>query len=195
MACSRILVQCDVYNEFVEKLKETVSKKAKLSNPLEPCCTQGPIVDSKQLARVISYIEEGKKEGAKCVLGGIKKEGKLVKSANMHHDIFSEFRLNSLVVNKYHRNIHKIHKNFNIYSYFMLYSSAFCCILVLYVHRRGLWVEPTIFTDVTDEMKISREEIFGPVVCVYKFKTVEEAVRGNTRKTKAFLKNAGKCIF
>ncbi|CDI78711.1 aldehyde dehydrogenase, putative [Eimeria acervulina] len=76
VACSRILVQCDVYNEFVEKLKETVSKKAKLSNPLETCCTQGPIVDSKQLARVISYIEEGKKEGAKCVLGGVKKEGK-----------------------------------------------------------------------------------------------------------------------
>lgn len=35
---------------------------------------------------------------------------------------------------------------------------------------------PTIFTDVTDEMKISKEEIFGPVVCLYKFHTIQEAI-------------------
>jgi aldehyde dehydrogenase (NAD+) len=34
-------------------------------------------------------------------------------------------------------------------------------------------VEPTIFTDVAPSMKIAREEIFGPVVVVIKFKTDE----------------------
>ncbi|AFH65908.1 aldehyde dehydrogenase family protein [Paenibacillus caseinilyticus] len=42
---------------------------------------------------------------------------------------------------------------------------------------RGYFVEPTIFTDVTPEMRIVREEIFGPVLVVQKFKDEEEAVR------------------
>lgn len=36
---------------------------------------------------------------------------------------------------------------------------------------KGFFVEPTIFADVKDEMKISKEEIFGPVMCVFKFST------------------------
>ncbi|XP_057768104.1 aldehyde dehydrogenase family 2 member C4 [Salvia miltiorrhiza] len=48
---------------------------------------------------------------------------------------------------------------------------------------KGYYIEPTIFTDVTDEMTIAKEEIFGPVMSVMKFKTVEEAIkRGNASK-------------
>jgi aldehyde dehydrogenase (NAD+) len=44
----------------------------------------------------------------------------------------------------------------------------------------GYYVEPTVFTDVTDDMTIAREEIFGPVMSILKFKTMEEVVeRGN----------------
>lgn len=35
-------------------------------------------------------------------------------------------------------------------------------------------VEPTVFRDVTDEMKIAREEIFGPVQCILKYSSTEE---------------------
>ncbi|KAF8324536.1 NAD-dependent aldehyde dehydrogenase [Cantharellus anzutake] len=41
----------------------------------------------------------------------------------------------------------------------------------------GFFIEPTIFTDVKPDMKIMREEIFGPVVVVAKFSNDEEAVR------------------
>lgn len=41
----------------------------------------------------------------------------------------------------------------------------------------GYYIEPTIFADVTSDMKIAREEIFGPVVSVIPFKDDEEAVR------------------
>ncbi|GAA3748416.1 aldehyde dehydrogenase [Streptomyces tremellae] len=41
----------------------------------------------------------------------------------------------------------------------------------------GWFVEPTIFTDVTPEMSIAREEIFGPVLSVLAFDTEEEAIR------------------
>ncbi|KAF4973702.1 hypothetical protein FSARC_91 [Fusarium sarcochroum] len=42
--------------------------------------------------------------------------------------------------------------------------------------RKGFFLEPTVFTDVTDDMTICREEIFGPVAAVAKFKTEEEAL-------------------
>ncbi|MCQ0988448.1 betaine-aldehyde dehydrogenase [Jiella marina] len=41
----------------------------------------------------------------------------------------------------------------------------------------GLFVEPTIFTDVDDTMRIAREEIFGPVMCVMDFDSEDEAIR------------------
>jgi acyl-CoA reductase-like NAD-dependent aldehyde dehydrogenase len=34
--------------------------------------------------------------------------------------------------------------------------------------------QPTIFSDVSDDMKICREEIFGPVLSIQKFKSLEE---------------------
>eukprot|EP00479_Gromia_sphaerica_P012337 TRINITY_DN646_c0_g1_i3.p1 TRINITY_DN646_c0_g1~~TRINITY_DN646_c0_g1_i3.p1 ORF type:complete len:132 (-),score=31.77 TRINITY_DN646_c0_g1_i3:143-538(-) len=42
---------------------------------------------------------------------------------------------------------------------------------------KGYYVEPTLFTDVNDDMKIVKEEIFGPVGVILKFKTEEEAIR------------------
>jgi acyl-CoA reductase-like NAD-dependent aldehyde dehydrogenase len=41
----------------------------------------------------------------------------------------------------------------------------------------GYFVEPTVFTDVKPEMKIAREEIFGPVLSTITFRDVEEAVK------------------
>ncbi|WP_163269062.1 betaine-aldehyde dehydrogenase [Chelativorans alearense] len=42
--------------------------------------------------------------------------------------------------------------------------------------EKGFFVEPTIFTGVRDDMRIAREEIFGPVMCVFSFDTEEEAI-------------------
>lgn len=44
------------------------------------------------------------------------------------------------------------------------------------VGDKGFFIEPTVFTDVQDDMKIAREEIFGPVMSVLKFKTVDEVI-------------------
>ena len=41
---------------------------------------------------------------------------------------------------------------------------------------RGYFMEPTIFTDVRNDMRIAQEEIFGPVLCVERFSTEEEAI-------------------
>jgi betaine-aldehyde dehydrogenase len=44
------------------------------------------------------------------------------------------------------------------------------------VGNEGFYIEPAIFTDVTDDMTIAREEIFGPVLSVLDFDTEEEAL-------------------
>ena len=41
----------------------------------------------------------------------------------------------------------------------------------------GYYVEPTIFTEVKTDMRIAREEIFGPVLCVFRASDLQEAVR------------------
>ncbi|CAG8547329.1 27061_t:CDS:2 [Dentiscutata erythropus] len=41
---------------------------------------------------------------------------------------------------------------------------------------KGYFICPTIFTDVNENMKIMQEEIFGPVVAIAKFKTVDEVI-------------------
>ncbi|MEM8537832.1 MAG: aldehyde dehydrogenase family protein, partial [Pseudomonadota bacterium] len=45
------------------------------------------------------------------------------------------------------------------------------------VDRDGFFLEPTVFADVTDDMTIARDEIFGPVMSVLDFTTEEEALR------------------
>lgn len=45
------------------------------------------------------------------------------------------------------------------------------------VGDKGYFVEPTLFAGVTDNMRIAREEIFGPVLSVLKFKDVDEIIR------------------
>src|SRR4030095_13138551 len=40
----------------------------------------------------------------------------------------------------------------------------------------GYFVEPTVFADVTDDMRIAREEIFGPVVCILRWTDEDDVV-------------------
>ena len=42
---------------------------------------------------------------------------------------------------------------------------------------KGYFIQPTLFTDVTENMKIAQEEIFGPVITVQKFKDIDEAIK------------------
>jgi aldehyde dehydrogenase (NAD+) len=118
-AGSRLFVQESVYDEFVEKIAAK-ARSRKVGDPFSPETEQGPQVSQEQFDRVMGYIEHGKKDGAKMLLGGGR------------------------------------------------------------VGDRGYFVQPTVFCDVKDEMKIAREEIFGPVMSILKFKDVDEVLeRGN----------------
>merc|ERR1712012_1129252 len=114
-AGSRLLVQEDIHDEFVKRSIEK-AKQRKVGDPFAPDSQQGPQVDKTQFEKVLGYIENGKEQGAKLVVGGDR------------------------------------------------------------VGEKGYFIQPTIFTDVTEEMKIWNEEIFGPVLAVQKFKTIEDAI-------------------
>ena len=43
--------------------------------------------------------------------------------------------------------------------------------------RKGLWVLPTVFTDCSDDMKIVKEEIFGPVMSILYYDSFEEVIK------------------
>jgi betaine-aldehyde dehydrogenase len=42
--------------------------------------------------------------------------------------------------------------------------------------RRGYWLRPTVYGDVTMSMRVAREEIFGPILSVLRWRTEEEAI-------------------
>jgi betaine-aldehyde dehydrogenase len=115
-ARSRILVQKTLYDRF-SKAVVSAYEKIRVGNPLDESTEMGPLVTDAHRSRVMSYIEEGKREGATLATGG------------------------------------------NAPS------------------SRGSFLKPTVFLDARPEMKIAREEIFGPVVAVMPFDSEEDAVR------------------
>ncbi|KAM0258948.1 hypothetical protein ACHAQJ_003604 [Trichoderma viride] len=119
-ATSRILVQDEVYDDFVKRFLETLNTLSKVGSQWEKDTYQGPQVSKAQYDRILGYIEVGKNEGAKVVAGG-----------------------------------HPLNVGGK---------------------GKGFFIAPTVFTDVNPSMRIYKEEIFGPVVVILRFKTEEEAL-------------------
>jgi betaine-aldehyde dehydrogenase len=116
---SRILLHADIHDAVVERILARV-RDIRLGDPLDAATTMGPINSKAQYDKVLSYIELGRKEGAKLVAGGRRPQG-----------------------------------------------AAF---------ERGFWIEPTVFTGVDMSMRLAREEIFGPVMSILRFRTEQEAI-------------------
>jgi aldehyde dehydrogenase (NAD+) len=68
-AGSRLFVEEKVHDKFVDKLV-AMNKGRKLGDPFDPETEQGPQVDQAQFDKIMSYIDQGKKEGAACLTGG-----------------------------------------------------------------------------------------------------------------------------
>jgi aldehyde dehydrogenase (NAD+) len=115
-AGSRLFVEEALHDAFLDRLS-AFTAKLQQGDPLDPKTRLGPQVSEAQMARVLSYVDKGKGEGARLVLGGERAPGK------------------------------------------------------------GYFVRPTIFDGVRNDMTIAREEIFGPVLSVLRFRDVDEVVR------------------
>ncbi|KAF4335502.1 aldehyde dehydrogenase [Fusarium beomiforme] len=69
-ATSRILVQEGIYDKFMAAFKAQVQNISKVGDPFDEKTFQGPQVTKAQYDRILSFVEVGKKEGAKLELGG-----------------------------------------------------------------------------------------------------------------------------
>jgi acyl-CoA reductase-like NAD-dependent aldehyde dehydrogenase len=116
-ASSRVIVTEGIHDRFVEALAER-TRNLRVGNALHKDTEIGPVVDPSQLQQDLDYIEIGKQEGAKLVVGG-----------------------------------ERLRKD-----------------------TEGHYLQPALFTEATNAMRIAREEIFGPVLAVIRVKDYDEAL-------------------
>ncbi|CAH0763779.1 unnamed protein product [Diatraea saccharalis] len=69
VAASRLYVQSGIYDKFVEAAVK-YAQTLKIGNPNDPTTQHGPQIDDEMLKKVLGYVEQGKKEGAKLLTGG-----------------------------------------------------------------------------------------------------------------------------
>src|ERR1700678_2715226 len=66
---SRALIQESIYDRFMERALKRV-KAVKQGNPLDPTTMVGAQASSEQMEKILSYLDIGKQEGAKVLIGG-----------------------------------------------------------------------------------------------------------------------------
>jgi aldehyde dehydrogenase (NAD+) len=89
-AASRVVVHKKVYKEFLEEFTAR-AKSLRVGNGLDPHVEMGPVINESQLQTVESYVEIGKKEGAKLATGGHRLDsGELARGHFHEPTIFSD---------------------------------------------------------------------------------------------------------
>jgi 1-pyrroline-5-carboxylate dehydrogenase len=68
-ACSRAIIDEKVYDEMLEKIVEKTAK-IKLANPTDSSTTMSAVINEKAFKSINDYIEKGKSEGGRVVIGG-----------------------------------------------------------------------------------------------------------------------------
>ena len=112
---SRLLIQDTIREEFEAKLVARVNN-INVGHPLDPATEIGPLISDEHFAKVTSYFDIAKADGATVAAGGVT------------------------------------------------------------VGDQGYFVRPTLFTDANNDMRIAREEIFGPVLTSIPFASEAEAL-------------------
>lgn len=119
-ASSRLIVTEGIHDRFVAEMVRRMAL-LRVDDARQPGTDIGPVVDARQLAQDLDYIEIGRREGARLVAGG---------------DAIDTGSQGA----------------------------------------PGFYLRPTLFTVATPQMRVHREEIFGPVVSVQRVRDYDEAL-------------------
>lgn len=68
---TRVFVQRDIYPAFIERLKQRTENNIVAGDPLDPEVNFGALISEKHRQLVLSYIEQGKQQGATLLTGGV----------------------------------------------------------------------------------------------------------------------------
>ncbi len=68
-ACSRAIVDAEIYDAFTSKLLERV-KKISVGDPSQPATYMGPVINESAMRTILSYIEKGQADGGRLLHGG-----------------------------------------------------------------------------------------------------------------------------
>ncbi|WP_174869813.1 betaine-aldehyde dehydrogenase [Pectobacterium polaris] len=117
---TRVFIPQALQAQFEEKILARV-QRIRIGDPTDEQVNFGPLVSFPHRESVLRYIESGKREGARVLVGG-----------------------EPMTDEKY---------------------------------AQGAFVAPTVFTDCRDDMKIVREEIFGPVMSILMYQNEDEVIR------------------
>ncbi|KHS66752.1 betaine-aldehyde dehydrogenase [Pectobacterium brasiliense] len=117
---TRVFIPQALQSKFEEKILARV-QRIRIGDPTDELVNFGPLVSFPHRESVLRYIESGKREGARVLVGG-----------------------EPMTDEKY---------------------------------AQGAFVAPTVFTDCRDDMKIVREEIFGPVMSILTYQNEDEVIR------------------
>lgn len=119
VAGSRVLIARAVHDEMLDLLAQR-GTRIRLGDPTDPETEMGPLAFPAQLEKVLGYIDLGRADGGRVLIGGGRPRDRFL--------------------------------------------------------ANGLFVEPTIITNLPSTSRVTREEIFGPVACVIPFDGDDHAV-------------------
>jgi len=119
LAGSNLVGVGDIADPLIRKFVEA-SKRIKVGYGLDESSNMGPVISEAAKKKVLGYIDQGVKDGAKLLLDG---------------------------------------RNIKVPGY-----------------EKGYFIGTTVFDDVTPDMKIAKEEIFGPVVSFLRMKSLDDAI-------------------
>ncbi|SDT51314.1 aldehyde dehydrogenase family protein [Actinoplanes derwentensis] len=89
VAHTRALVHRDVYDEFLA-IVEAMAALVNYGDPFHPETTASPLINERQLDRVLGYIESGRAEGARLIVGGDRLDGELAAGNFVQPTVFAD---------------------------------------------------------------------------------------------------------
>ncbi|MDA3628389.1 aldehyde dehydrogenase family protein [Saccharopolyspora sp. WRP15-2] len=89
VATTRALVHRDAYDEFVGAA-EMIAGSVTYGDPFDPGVLSSPLINQRQLDRVLGFIEQGQQEGARLVTGGGRADGDLSAGNFVQPTIFAD---------------------------------------------------------------------------------------------------------
>lgn len=151
VSAQRVFVQKSVYSKVAQMLKSRIEKDLKLGHGMNSSTTIGPLTTPRSITKAASHIHDAINKGATVEIGALTSTTPFTSSSLLQSSLSAPNLSSS---SPYFESLKKLSKK-----------------------EGGYFFPPTLITGVTDEMLVTQEESFAPVLSMLEFTTEEEVVR------------------